>query len=90
MFLAQIVFSFRSLCLKAAVTDFVLPGTRGEEGRGNGGLLVRDGWMKGKGTEYALTLYFHLRKIGRISVKIHLYPYAPPDYFCDLNTVKFI
>ena len=27
MFLAQIVFSFRSPCLKAVVTDFVLPGT---------------------------------------------------------------
>ena len=49
MFLAQIAFSFRSLCLKAVVPDFVLPGTRGEEGRGNGGLLVRGGWMRGKG-----------------------------------------
>ena len=49
MFLAQIVFSFRSLCLKTAVTDFVLPGTRGEEERGDGGLLVRGGWMRGKG-----------------------------------------
>ena len=28
MFLAQIVFSFRSPCLKTVVTDFVLPGTR--------------------------------------------------------------
>ena len=36
MFLAQIVFSFRSLCLKAIVTDFVLPGMRGEEERGDG------------------------------------------------------
>ena len=41
MFLAQIVFSFRSLCLKAVVTDFVLPGTRGEEERGDGGLSMR-------------------------------------------------
>ena len=49
MFLAQIVFSFRSLCLKAVVTDFVLPGTRGEEERGDGGLLVKGGWMRGKG-----------------------------------------
>ena len=49
MFLAQIVFSFRSLCLKAVVTDFVLPGTRGEEERGEGGLLVRGGWMSGRG-----------------------------------------
>ena len=36
MFLAQIVFSFRSSCLKAVVTDFVLLGTRGEEERGTG------------------------------------------------------
>ena len=49
MFLAQIVFSFGSLCLKTVVTDFVLPGTRGEEERGDGGLLVRDGWMRGQG-----------------------------------------
>ena len=48
MFLAQIVFSFRSLCLKTVVTDFVLPGTRGEEERGDGGLLVRGGWMRVK------------------------------------------
>jgi len=47
MFLAQIVFSFRSACLKAVVTDFVLQGTRGEEERGDGGLLVRGGWMRG-------------------------------------------
>ena len=40
MFLAQIVFSFRSPCLKTVVTDFVLPGTRGEEEREDGGLLV--------------------------------------------------
>ena len=48
MFLVQIVFSFRSLCLMAVVTDFVLPGTRGEEERGDGGLLVRGGWMRGR------------------------------------------
>ena len=36
MFLAQIVFSFRSLCLKVVMTDFVLPGTRGEEELGDG------------------------------------------------------
>ena len=51
MFLAQIVFSFRSPCLKAVATDFVLPGTRGEEGRGDGGLLVRGGWMRGNGQD---------------------------------------
>ena len=49
MFLAQIVLSFRSLCRKTVVTDFVLPGTRGEEECGDGGLLVRGGWMMGKG-----------------------------------------
>ena len=49
MFLAQIVFSFRSPCLKGVVTDFVLPGTRGEEERGDGGLLVKGGWMRGNG-----------------------------------------
>ena len=43
MFLAQIVFSFRSpACLKAVVTDFVLQGTR---------LLVRGGWMRGNGQD---------------------------------------
>ena len=47
MFLAQIVFSFRSLCLMAVVTDFVLPRTREEEERGDRGLLVRGGWMRG-------------------------------------------
>ena len=31
------------------MTDFVLPGTRGEEERGDGGLLVRGGWMRGNG-----------------------------------------
>ena len=46
-------------------------------------------WLdEGEGTEYALTLYFHLRTIGRISIKIHLYPYAPPNYFFDFNSVK--
>ena len=49
MFLAQIVFSFRSLCLKAVVMDLVLPGMRGEEERGDGGLLVTGGWMRGEG-----------------------------------------
>ena len=49
MFLTQIVFSFRSLCLKVVMTDFVLPGTRGEEELGDRGLLVRSGWMRGKG-----------------------------------------
>ena len=29
------------------MTDFVLPGTRGEEELGDGGLLVRGGWMGG-------------------------------------------
>ena len=51
MFLAQIVFSFRSPCLKAVVTDFVLPGTRGEEERGDRGLLVRGAWMRGNGQD---------------------------------------
>ena len=50
-----------------------------------GRLSPRGGWMRGKGPEYALRLYFHLRKIGRVSIKIHLYPYSRPDYFCDLN-----
>ena len=36
MFLAQIVFIFRSLCLKVVMTDFVLPGTRGERSLGTG------------------------------------------------------
>ena len=49
MFFAQIVFSFRSLCLKAVVMVLVLPGTRGEEEREDGGLLVRGGWVRGKG-----------------------------------------
>ena len=47
MFLAQIVFNFRPPCLKAVVTDFVLQGTRGKEERGDGGLLVMGGWMRG-------------------------------------------
>ena len=51
MFLAQIVFSFGSLSLKTVVTDFVLPGTRGEEERGDGGLLVRGCWMRGQGQD---------------------------------------
>ena len=33
------------------MTDFVLPGTRGEEERGDGGLLVRGGWMRGNGQD---------------------------------------
>ena len=41
MFLSQIVFSFRSLCLKAVVTDFVLPCMRGEEERGDGVCWLR-------------------------------------------------
>ena len=40
-------------------------------GRGVG-LSVRSGWMMGEGTESALRLYFHLRKTGRISTKIHI------------------
>ena len=49
MFLAQIVFSFRSPCLKTVVADFVLPGSRREKERGDGALLVRGAWMRGKG-----------------------------------------
>ena len=40
-------------------------------GRGVG-LSARSGWMLGEGTESALRLYFHLRKTGRISPKIHI------------------
>ena len=52
--------------------------------------MVREGcwvgwWDEGKGTESALRLHFHLRKIGRIHIKIHLYPYTPSDYLCDFN-----
>ena len=44
------------------------------------------GWSgEGEGTESPLRLHFHLRKIGRICIKIHLYPYTPPDYLCDFN-----
>ena len=60
MFLAQIVFSFRSPCLKAVVTDFVLPGTRGEEERGDGGLLVRGGWMRGDGQDDTRSFYIFI------------------------------
>ena len=67
MFLAQIVFSFRSLCLKAVVTDFVLPGTRGEEERGDGGFLVRGGWMRENGQDMRSRYIF-------ISVKWAEYP----------------
>ena len=50
MFLAQLVFSFRALCLKAVVTDFVLAGTPLERGGAwGGGLSVRGGWVRGKG-----------------------------------------
>ena len=31
-------------------------------------------WDEGEGTESALKLHFHLRKNGRIYIKIHLYP----------------
>ena len=55
-----------------------------------GGVVVRGGswvewWDEGEGTESALRLHFHLRKIGRIYIKIHLHPYTPPDYLCDFN-----
>ena len=47
-----------------------------------GGWVVGKGWLDdGERTESTLRLYFDLRKIGRISVKIHLYPYTPPDPF---------
>ena len=49
MFLTQKVFIFRSLCLKVVMTDFVLPGTQREEELGDRDLLVRGGWMRGKG-----------------------------------------
>ena len=42
-------------------------------------------WDEGEGTESALRLHFHLRKIGRIYIKIHLYPYTPPHYLRDFN-----
>ena len=42
-------------------------------------------WDEGEGTESALRLHFHLRKIGRSYIKIHLYPYTPPDYLCDFS-----
>ena len=54
MFLSQIVFSFRLLCLKAVVTDFVLPGMRGEEERGDGGLLVKGGWIRDRICAHAI------------------------------------
>ena len=43
------------------------------------------GWDEGEGTESALRPHFHPRKIGRIYIKIHLYPYSSPDYLCDFN-----
>ena len=52
-------------------------------GTWGGGEIVGSGWLD-EG-EYALRLYLYLRKIGRISIKIHLYPYSPRDYFCYLN-----
>ena len=33
------------------MTDFVLPGTRGDDERGDRGLLVRGGWMRGNGQD---------------------------------------
>ena len=65
------------------MTDFVW--WVGEERRG--GAVVGGGsrvgwWGEVEGTESALRLHFHLRKIGRIYIKIHLYPYTPPDYLC--------
>ena len=42
-------------------------------------------WDEREGTESALRLHFHLRKIDRIYIKIHLYPYTPPDYLRDFN-----
>ena len=52
--------------------------------------MVRGGcwvgwWDEGEGTESVLRVHFQLRKIGRIYIKIHLYPYTPPDYLCDFN-----
>ena len=52
---------------------------------GGGGCWV-GWWDEGEGTESSLRLHFHLRKIGSIVyIKIHLYPYPPPDYLCDFN-----
>ena len=40
------------------------------------------GWQdEGEGTESAIRVHFHLRKIGRPSV----YIYTLPDYLCDFN-----
>ena len=36
------------------------------------GLFVLEWLDDGEGTESALRLYFHLRKIGRISTQIHI------------------
>ena len=57
------------------------------EERGEGGAGCRLGvcLAEGEGTEYGLRLYFHLRRMGGISIKIHLYPQTPRNYFCDLN-----
>ena len=72
MFLAQIVFSFRSLCLKTVVTDFVLPGTRGEEERGDGGLLVRGGWMRGNGQNMRSRYQPHFTYLGVEVIVLHI------------------
>ena len=69
MFLAKIVFSFRSPCLKAGVTDFVLPGTRGEEERGDGGLLVGGGWMRGNGQDMRSRYIFITVKRSSLEVR---------------------
>ena len=45
-------------------------------------------WDEGEGTETVHRLHFHLRKIGRIYIKIHLYSYTPPDYLCDFNSIR--
>ena len=44
------------------------------------------GWEdEGEGTESAIRVHFHLRKIGKLHIKIHLYTYTTPDYLCDFN-----
>ena len=42
-------------------------------------------WEEGEGSESALRLHFHLRKIGRSYIKIDLYPYTTSVYLCELN-----
>ena len=40
---------------------------------GREGEIVDLGWLvEGERREYALRLYFHLRKTGRVSIKIHI------------------